>query len=128
MAILLLDTTVIVDAINGKRQRHLLLDELLAQRNLLACCAINVTEVYAGMRPHEASLTEAFLRSLKFYEVTWEIAQLAGDLHNRWRKKGHTLSLPDVTIAAVALTHGLSLLTDNRKDFPMPELALYALP
>ena len=128
MAILLLDTTVIVDAINGKRQRHLLLDELLAQRNLLACCAINVTEVYAGMRPHEASLTEAFLRSLKFYEVTWEIAQLAGELQKRWRKKGHTLSLPDVTIAAVALTHGLSLLTDNRKDFPMPELALYPLP
>jgi hypothetical protein len=29
---------------------------------------------------------------------------------------------------AVALTHGLTLLTDNRKDFPMPELALYALP
>ena len=128
MAILLLDTTVIVDAINGKRQHHLLLDELLAQRNLLACCAINVTEVYAGMRPHEASLTEAFLRSLKFYEVTWEIARLAGDLQSRWRKKGRTLSLPNVTIAAVALTHGLSLLTDNRKDFPMPELALYPLP
>ena len=128
MAILLLDTTVIVDAINGKRKRHLLLDELLAQRNLLACCGINVTEVYAGMRPHEAGFTEAFLRSLKFYEVTWEIARLAGELQNRWRKKGHTLSLPDVTIAAVALTHGLTLLTDNRKDFPMPELALYALP
>ena len=128
MAILLLDTTVIVDAINGKRQRHLLLDELLAQRNLLACCAINVTEVYAGMRPHEASLTDAFLRSLKFYEVTWEIARLAGELQNRWRKKGRTLSLPDVTIAAAALTHGLTLLTDNRKDFPMPELALYTLP
>ena len=128
MAILLLDTTVIVDAINGKRQRHLLLDELIAQRNLLACCGINVSEVYAGMRPHEASLTEAVLRSLKFYEVTWEIARLAGELQNRWRKKGHTLSLPDVTIAGVALTHGLTLLTDKRKDFPMPELALYSLP
>jgi predicted nucleic acid-binding protein len=54
------------------------------------------------MRPHEARLTEAFLRSLKFYEVTWEIARLAGELQNRWRKKGHTLSLPDVTMAAVA--------------------------
>ena len=128
MAILLLDTTVIVDAINGKKQRHLLLDELLAQRNLLACCGISVTEAYAGMRPHEASLTEAFLRSLKFYEVTWEIARLAGELQNRWRKKGHSLFLPDVTIAAVALTHGLTLLTDNRKGFPMPELALYPLP
>jgi predicted nucleic acid-binding protein len=128
MATLLLDTTVIVDAVNAKKHRHLLLDELLAQRNLLACCGINVTEVYAGMRPHEASLTEAFLRSLKFYEVTWEIARLAGELQNRWRKKRHTLSLADVTIAAVALTHGLTLLTDNRKDFPMPELALYSLP
>jgi predicted nucleic acid-binding protein len=128
MAVLLLDTTVIVDAINGKKQRGRLLDELLVQRNLLACCAINVTEVYAGMRPHEGSLTEAFLRSLKFYETTWEIARLAGELQNRWRKKGRTLSLPDVTIAAVALTHGLTLLTDNRKDFPMPELALYSLP
>jgi predicted nucleic acid-binding protein len=128
MAILLLDTTVIVDAISGKKQRHLLLDALLSQRNLLACCGINVAEVYAGLRPHEASLTEAFLRSLKFYEVTWEIARLAGELQNRWRKKGHALSLPDVTIAAVALTNAVTLLTDNRKDFPMPELALYALP
>jgi len=80
------------------------------------------------MRPDEAGLTEAVLRSLKFYEATWEIARLAGELQNRWRKKGYTLSLPDVTIAAVALAHGLTLLTDNRKDFPMPELALYSLP
>jgi predicted nucleic acid-binding protein len=48
MAILLLDTTVIVDAIDGKRGRDQFLDALLAQRNLLACCSINVTEVYAA--------------------------------------------------------------------------------
>jgi len=74
MAIFLLDTTVIVDAINDKNGRDRFLDELLAQRNLLACCSINVTEVYAGMRPQESEVTEAFLRSLRFYEVTWEIA------------------------------------------------------
>src|ERR1051325_10143926 len=96
MAIFLLDTSVIVDAINDKRDRNRLLDGLLAQFNLLACCSINVTEVYAGMRPHEARLTYAFLRSLKYYEVTWEIARRAGDLKREWAKKGHTLSLPDV--------------------------------
>ena len=48
MAIFLLDTTVIIDAINGKRGRDQILDDLLEQRNLLACCSINVTEVYAG--------------------------------------------------------------------------------
>lgn len=75
MAIFLLDTTLIVDAINGKRGRAEFLDQLLEQRKLLACCSINVTEVYAGMRLHEAKLTEEFLRSLRFYEVTWDIAR-----------------------------------------------------
>ena len=77
MAIFLLDTSVIVDAINGKRGRAEFLDALLAQRNLLACCSIDVTEVYAGMRPREAKVTEALLRSLKFYQVTWKIGRRA---------------------------------------------------
>ena len=47
----LLDTTVIVDTLNGKKARYEFLDALLAQRNLLACCSINVTEVFAGVRP-----------------------------------------------------------------------------
>ena len=128
MAIFLLDTTVIVDAINGKHGRDQFLDELLAQRNLLACCSINVTEVYAGMRPHEVKVTEALLRSLKFYEVTWEIARRAGELKSEWAKKGHPIALPDVTIAAVALAHSLTLVTDNWKHFPMSELQFLPLP
>jgi predicted nucleic acid-binding protein len=128
MAIFLLDTTVLIDAIKDKGGRNQLLDDLLAQRNLLACCSINVTEVYAGMRPHEAKVTEALLRSLKFYAVTWDIARKAGELKNEWAKKGFTLFLPDVTIAAVAITHGLTLMTDNRKDFPMPDLQFHPLP
>jgi len=38
------------------------------------------------------------------------------------------LSLPDTTIAAVALANDLMLVTGNLKDFPMPELRLYPLP
>ena len=128
MAIFLLDTSVIVDAINGKRARVQFLDGLVEQRNLLACCSINVTEVYAGMRPHEANVTEALLRSLRFFEVTWGIARRAGELKSEWAKQGHTLALPDVTIAAVTLAHGLILATDNRKHFPMPELQFLTLP
>ena len=44
------------------------------------------------------------------------------------RQKGHTLSYSDVTIAAVALTHGLVLVTDNQKHFPMPELPVLTPP
>jgi predicted nucleic acid-binding protein len=128
MAVYLLDTSVIINAINGKRDRPNFLQSILSQGHLLACCPINVTEIYAGMRSHEAQVTEAFLGSLRFYDVTWDIARLAGQLKNAWAKKGNTLFLPDVTIAAVAITHNLILLTENRKDFPMPEIHFQDLP
>ena len=81
-----------------------------------------------GMRSGEEKRTEQLLRSLEFYPVTWETAQLAGDLFRRWRGKGQTLGLADVTIAAVAIGNKLALVTDNRKHFPMPELQLVQLP
>jgi predicted nucleic acid-binding protein len=59
--------------------------------------------------------------------VTWEIAKYAGALYREWRQKGLTLALPDLTIAAVAISYGLQLATDNPKDFPMRELRLYPL-
>ena len=39
-----------------------------------------------------------------------------------------TLSLSDMLIAATALEHGLTLITHNKKHFPMPELSLYPFP
>jgi predicted nucleic acid-binding protein len=100
----------------------------MAQGNLLGCCPINITEVYMGMRSNEAAKTGKLLRALEFFPVTWDIAKYAGELYAHWRDQGQTLGMADVTVAAVALTNGLALLTDNRKHFPMPELNLFPLP
>ena len=124
----LLDSTVIIDVINGRNGRSQLLEGLLVEGTLLGCCPINVTEVHMGMRPNESEKTEEFLASLEFYPVTWEIARYAGALYREWRQKGLTLALPDLMVAAVAITNGLQLATDNPKDFPMSELRLYPLP
>jgi predicted nucleic acid-binding protein len=124
----LLDSSVLIDTLNNRNGRPQLLAQLSQQDILLACCAVNVTELYMGMRAGEEANTEKFLRSLEFYPITWEIAQLAGDLFRQWRQKGQTLSYADVTIAAVAVTHDLVLVTDNQKHFPMPEVRLLRLP
>lgn len=124
----LLDSNVIIDTLNGRHERPRLLAELSQRDILLACCSINVTEVYMGMRAGEEVKTKKLLGSLEFYPVTWEAAQLAGDLFRQWRQKGQTLTLSDVTIAAVALTQKLVLVTDNKKHFPMVELQILPLP
>jgi predicted nucleic acid-binding protein len=124
----LLDSTVIIDAINDRNGRSELLENLISEGILLGCCPVNITEVHMGMWPHEAKKTEEFLESLEFYPVTREVAKYAGTLYREWRQKGRTLALPDLTVAAVAITNGLPLATDNPRDFPMAELHLYPLP
>ena len=121
----LLDSSVIIDVLNNKRARDTLLLRLLAEGHLLACCALNVAEVYAGMRSHEQARTDVLVDSLQYVEITRHIAKHAGRLKFEWARKGVTLSTPDTTIAAVALAHKLILITDNRKHYPMPELRLF---
>jgi predicted nucleic acid-binding protein len=128
MAVILLDSSVIFDHLNGRYGRTAFLEQLIEQGHVLACCSVNLTEVYAGLRSDEEDRTAAFLNSLEYLPVTVEIARKAGLLRRDWQKKGQTLSYTDVTIAAVALSNKVPLLTDNRKHFPMPELKLIPLP
>jgi predicted nucleic acid-binding protein len=50
--------------------------------------------------------------------------ETAGLLKREWAAKGVTLSVADCLIAAAAIAHGCTLITDNIKDFPMKELSL----
>ena len=70
------DSPVMFDHLNGREGRTEYLDQLIEQGHMLACCAVNSTEVYAGLRPGEEQKRAAFIDSL------------------------------DVTLAAVALSHG----------------------
>jgi predicted nucleic acid-binding protein len=125
--IILLDTTILIDVLRNRGTRRDLLANLVEQGHSLATSAINVAEIYAGMRPHEASETDRFLRSIESYPITHAIARHAGTLKFAHSKKGQTLSLADMIVAATTLMHGASLLTDNRKDFPIAGLSIHPL-
>jgi predicted nucleic acid-binding protein len=127
MATYLLDTNVIIDALNDKKDRNAALMNLSAQGHTLACCPVNIAEVYAGMRSKEEERTAAFLRTLELYPITFPVAELAGRLKRDYSRTGKTFTIPDTIIAAVAIHNQLPLITDNRSDFPMKELSLYSL-
>ena len=71
---------------------------------------------------------EQFVSLLTWYAATPAIARHAGRMRFEYARKGITLSLTDVLIAATALEHRLTWISDNRRHFPMPELLFYALP
>ncbi len=70
----------------------------------------------------EKERTERFVSELEPYDVTTEIARYAGLLKKRVAGQGETLSLADTLIGATAIVYRITLVTDNRKDFPMPEI------
>jgi len=125
MTTYLLDANIIIDAINDKRNWNASLIGLVERGHTLACCAINIAEVYAGVRPKEEQKTGALLHSLRLYPITFAVAELAGRLKRQYALQGKTLAITDTMLAAVAIHHQLRLITDNAKDFPMPEISLF---
>jgi predicted nucleic acid-binding protein len=124
----LVDTTVLVDALRNRKQRRGLLAQLLREGHELCTTALNIAEVYGGMRPHEERGTEAFLAGFRCMVIDGTIARTAGHLKSQWSRKGRTLAVVDCTVAAAAVHNDSVVATDNRKDFPMPEVHLYPLP
>jgi predicted nucleic acid-binding protein len=125
---LLLDTSVLIDVLRFRHRRRELLAELVQAGHTLSTTALNIAEVYAGMRPDEAQRTEALLGVLDCYDLTGTSGRRAGVLKQQWARKGRTLALADMIVAAIALERGCSLMTDNRRDFPMEELEMFDLP
>jgi len=125
---LLLDTSILIDVLRLRNRRREWIAELVRGGHELSTSTLNVAEIYAGMRPAEEGRTEALLSGLELHELSGPSARRAGRLTNTWARKGYTLTLEDAIVAAIAIERGCALLTDNRKDFPMPEVQLYPLP
>lgn len=124
MAKYLLDTTTIIDHLRGYKKVNSRLEKMGERGDIAGCCCINIAETYAGMTEKEKEKTDRFIESLYHFEVTKEIAKLAGELRRKYIKKGKTLATTDVIIAATAMTYGLILTTKNVEHYPFPELEI----
>lgn len=123
MGAVLLDTTVLIDALRGRPAADRL-RRLRRAGDTPFICSVNVEEIVRGLRPAEESGARRLLAGLRIAPVGREEGWQAG----RWRRQqaeaGRTLSQADCLIAAAAIGVGARLATGNPEDFPMPELAV----
>jgi predicted nucleic acid-binding protein len=119
---LLLDTTVLIDALRGRPAAARRLRELRDAGQTPWLCAINVDEVIRGTNSDSEALVIRFLKGLHLAPL----GQTEGERAGRWRRdyarEGITLSQADCLIAAAAVSVDARLATGNPKHFPMPEL------
>jgi predicted nucleic acid-binding protein len=118
---LLLDSTVLVDALRGRPAAERLHD-LRDAKQIPWICAVNIEEVMRGIREHEREVTVRLLRGLHLAPLGRTEGTRAGDWRRHFAGKGITLSQADCLIAAAAVSVDARLATGNPKDFPMTEL------
>ncbi|TVS14266.1 MAG: type II toxin-antitoxin system VapC family toxin [Wenzhouxiangella sp.] len=105
----LLDSVIVIDHLNGIDAAT---DFLLCHSDLCALSVITRAEVLAGCADEQEATVTSLLSHFPTLPLTVDIGDLAARL-----RRSDRLKLPDAFQAAVAITHKLSLVTRNTRDF-----------
>lgn len=114
-----IDTSVLIDHLRGDERAHVALERARVSHTQLSASVLTKVEVLAGMRPSELDITRRLLDSLVWLEVDDDLAERAGALANQYLRSHPGIEAVDYVIAATVQRSGASLLTTNRKHFPM---------
>ena len=123
MARLLLDSTVIIDALRG-RPAATRVAGLRRSGIEPWACAVSVEEIWRGLRPGEESVARRLFNGLRMAPLGMTEGALAGSWRRSFAERGITLHQADCLIAAAARSTGASLATANVDDFPMAEVTV----
>lgn len=121
---LLLDTTVLIDALRGRSAAARVRRLRSGGDGPPLASAINVEELWRGVRRSEAGDLRTLLAGLQVVPLGERAGTLAGNWRRDFAARGITVTQADCLIAAAAVTAGVRLATGNPRDFPMPGLEL----
>ncbi len=115
---LLIDTDVIIDYLRGNSQAIAYLNEVQA-KFICYISTITIAELFSGVRDeNEKQILHDFSKEFYVSMFNEMLAQKAGLLRRDYGKS-HGVGLADCIIAASAEELGATLITLNKKHFPM---------
>ena len=121
MTRLLLDSTILIDALRGRPAASRLIG--LRRRGVEPwVCAISVEEVWRGLRPGEEAVARRLFNALRLAPLGVVQGIQAGIWRRTFAERGVTLHQADCLIAAAAKGIEAALATANVNDFPMREV------
>jgi predicted nucleic acid-binding protein len=121
VARLLVDSTVLIDALRGRTAAERL-RRARREGDEPWVCAISVEEIWRGVLDGERAVACRLFRGLRCAPLGVAEGERAGLWRRRFASRGVTLHQADCLIAAAAVGIGARLVTGNPRDFPMDEV------
>jgi predicted nucleic acid-binding protein len=125
---ILLDTTVLIDVLRGRRRTVERLTALRQHGDVPYTTPISVEEIHRGLRATERVAAARLFDGLRIAPIGRPEGVRAGDWRRDHASAGMTLAQADCLIAAAAVALGVPLATGNPKDYPMPGLEVQHWP
>lgn len=115
----LVDSDIVIWYLKGREKEEKLLAEL-SKKGDLFFSVVTITEVRAGLTKGAEEVIKELKNIFTPLAITPGAAELAGAFKQKYR-----LDIADMFIAATAVDSNLTLVTYNKKHFPMPEIKLH---
>ncbi len=122
----LIDSDVLIEVL---RNNQAVADALKAQhraKHVLCYSPITKAEIYQGLREGEEEQTSRLFAEMECLAIDDPVGQQAGEYLRSFRKS-HALQLADALIAASAHRHQATLITFNRRHYPMNDILYHDL-
>lgn len=120
------DTTVWIEFFNDPESEEKHVIDLLIDGDELALVGPVLAELLQGCRTAgEASTILDHVSALPFLEMSFSAWRRAGEISSSLKRKGTTLPLMDVIIAALALEHNAEVFTIDPHFDEIPGLKLH---
>lgn len=123
MARVLLDSTVLIDALRG-RSAAARLRTMRRTGDEPWVCAISIEEIWRGVAPDEEHPAARLVRGLRLAPLGVAEGVRAGTWRRDFASRGVPLHQADCLIGAAAPGIDAHLATGNPTDFPMPGLSV----
>jgi len=123
---ILADTSVWIEFFKQRSVTGDSLEALIIQGSVRVCGVV-LFELVQGVKSEvERSKILGTVSHLPYVEMTPYLWQKAGDLSSSIRKKGLTIPLSDILIAALAMEHNLTIFTLDGHFEQIPGVKIYS--
>ena len=128
MAKYLLDTTLLIEHLRGKRPAVNFITELMRQGHRLCVCCVNIAELYSGLSLEQGAQAKLLIDALDYCDSTPDAALQAGIYRYEFARRGISLSVTDTLVAAIAKANDAIIVTANIRHYPMKDIQAQQYP
>lgn len=115
--IVLVDTSILIDYFRKQDKEKSSLVALVKQGYNYCISSVTEYEIYRGALLGQLSFWDHLLQRVEVLPFDKAASRVAVDINAELKRKRKQIEIPDLFIAAIAITNNLSLSTLNKKHF-----------